>query len=100
MTLIARLTRRHTVRHSKQIGLFEKAYSHINSLFFSCFLEATHDYVELRDGLFATSSLLGTRYSGTPSIPQIISTKNFLWIKFRSDSSQVTSGFSLNYQRV
>uniref|UniRef100_A0A8D0GFF0 Cubilin n=1 Tax=Sphenodon punctatus TaxID=8508 RepID=A0A8D0GFF0_SPHPU len=51
------------------------------------------DYVELRDGGYETSPLLGT-YCGSVLPTVIISHSNKLWIKFVSDVYGTASGFS------
>ncbi|XP_075422796.1 embryonic protein UVS.2-like [Ascaphus truei] len=59
----------------------------------------SYDYLEIRDGLIATSPMLGT-HCGTESIPTIISSSNGLLLKFHSDSSQESSGFLAKYSFV
>ncbi|XP_021504160.1 cubilin isoform X2 [Meriones unguiculatus] len=51
------------------------------------------DFVEIRDGGFETSKLLG-RYCGSVLPPQIISHSNKLWLKFKSDAALTARGFS------
>ncbi|XP_053120680.1 cubilin [Hemicordylus capensis] len=53
----------------------------------------TGDYVELRDGGYETSPLLG-RYCGTSLPPVTISHSNKLWMKFVSDVYFASTGFS------
>ncbi|XP_063777593.1 cubilin [Pseudophryne corroboree] len=54
------------------------------------------DYVELRDGGYHISPLLGRFCSGLP--PVVISHSNRLWIKFRSDSSYTSTGFAAHWE--
>ncbi|XP_075684851.1 cubilin [Rhinoderma darwinii] len=56
----------------------------------------TKDYVEIRDGSFATSPLLGRFCLEGP--PPIISHSNKLWVKFRSDSASTFSGFEAHWE--
>ncbi|KAK7065275.1 hypothetical protein SK128_012047 [Halocaridina rubra] len=60
-----------------------------------------YDYVEIRDGRRSTSPLLG-RHCGPPTHrPQpLISTLNYMWIKFRTDSSISNRGFIANYTTI
>ncbi|XP_066539114.1 cubilin [Hoplias malabaricus] len=54
------------------------------------------DYVEIRDGGFETSPIIG-RYCSDQAPPLVISHSNRLWIKFRSDSSVTFKGFSAHW---
>ncbi|MCJ8728547.1 hypothetical protein PDJAM_G00005700 [Pangasius djambal] len=54
------------------------------------------DYVEIRDGGFETSPLIG-RYCSDQAPPLVLSHSNRLWIKFRSDSSITYKGFSAHW---
>uniref|UniRef100_A0A4W4F6Q8 Cubilin n=1 Tax=Electrophorus electricus TaxID=8005 RepID=A0A4W4F6Q8_ELEEL len=54
------------------------------------------DYVEIRDGGFETSPLIG-RYCATQTPPLIISHSNRLWVMFRSDNSVTYKGFSAHW---
>ncbi|XP_077015414.1 cubilin-like [Tamandua tetradactyla] len=55
------------------------------------------DFVEIRDGGYETSPLLG-RYCGTSLPPRVISHSNKLWLKFKSDPlDDARSGFSANW---
>ena len=55
-----------------------------------------YDFLELRDGPFGYSPLLG-RYCGK-SPPAIIDTSGrFLWIRFKSDENIEYSGFKIHY---
>ncbi|XP_063063043.1 cubilin [Engraulis encrasicolus] len=55
-----------------------------------------YDYVEIRDGGYETSPLIG-KYCATSRPPIAISHSNQLWIKFRSDSSQNRRGFKAHW---
>ncbi|KAK3572019.1 hypothetical protein QTP86_022249 [Hemibagrus guttatus] len=55
-----------------------------------------HDYVEIRDGGYETSPLIG-RYCSTQAPPLVLSHSNRLWIKFHSDSSITYKGFSAHW---
>ncbi|XP_065577284.1 cubilin-like isoform X11 [Artemia franciscana] len=59
------------------------------------------DYLEIRDGDDSNSTLIG-RYCGGPDRipPPIVSTQNFLWLKFRTDSSSHDRGFYANYSSI
>ncbi|XP_069815839.1 cubilin [Dendropsophus ebraccatus] len=54
------------------------------------------DYVEIRDGGYHTSPLLGRFCEERP--PDIISHSNKLWVKFRSDSSYTYPGFTAQWE--
>ena len=54
--------------------------------------DCTYDYVELRDGLYGFSSLLG-RFCGRRPPSTVQSTGRAMWIAFRSDDSVEYSGF-------
>ncbi|XP_053569959.1 cubilin [Bombina bombina] len=79
-----------TVETNKQIALNFTTFA-LNS-FSSC----DRDYVEIRDGGYRISPLLGTFCSEKP--PAIISHSNKLWIKFKSDNSLASSGFSAHWE--
>jgi len=57
--------------------------------------------VKIRDGDTSNSTLIG-RYCGGPDAipPPILSTHNYLWIKFQTDSSIHNLGFLANYSAV
>ncbi|KAM9307657.1 cubilin [Gastrophryne carolinensis] len=57
--------------------------------------DCTGDFVEIRDGGYATSPFLGRFCKESP--PLVISHSNKLWIKFRSDSSITNAGFSAHW---
>ncbi|OXA47104.1 Cubilin [Folsomia candida] len=56
------------------------------------------DYLEIRDGDTENSTLLG-HFCGPPtSAPdRIVSTHNYIWLKFKTDSSVQNRGFLANY---
>ncbi|EDV28197.1 uncharacterized protein TRIADDRAFT_53561 [Trichoplax adhaerens] len=56
----------------------------------------SYDFVEIRDGSYPTSPLLG-RYCGSSKPALIKSTSNHIRILFRSDGNQVSKGFRLQY---
>ncbi|KAM5158320.1 cubilin [Mantella aurantiaca] len=58
--------------------------------------DCTKDYVEIRDGGYAVSPLLGRFCRESP--PLIISHSNKLWVKFRSDSASTYMGFSAHWE--
>ncbi|XP_041372182.1 cubilin-like [Gigantopelta aegis] len=55
-----------------------------------------YDYLEIRNGKFATSPLVG-RYCGTTIDEIIRSHSNSMWIKFKTDTSFSSRGFSITY---
>nr|CAB3264299.1 Tolloid protein [Phallusia mammillata] len=58
-----------------------------------------YDYVEIRDGHWEQSNLIG-RYCGNELPSQIISTDSRIWMKFSSSSNYQGSGFRLTYEAV
>ncbi|XP_078690636.1 CUB and sushi domain-containing protein 3-like isoform X2 [Branchiostoma floridae x Branchiostoma belcheri] len=60
--------------------------------------EASDDYLQIRDGMDSTSTLIG-QYSGSQlSNGQVLeSTSHHLWFKFWADSSSAYSGFHIDY---
>ncbi|XP_030624670.1 LOW QUALITY PROTEIN: cubilin [Chanos chanos] len=58
----------------------------------SCF----HDYVEVRDGGYEISPLIG-RFCSHRSPPLVVSHSNRLWLKFRSDHSVTYRGFTAHW---
>ncbi|XP_074549445.1 cubilin [Halichoeres trimaculatus] len=54
------------------------------------------DYVEVRDGRLETDPLIG-KYCGSTLPAPIRSSSNFLWLRFRSDSSVSHAGFRAMY---
>ncbi|KAJ3659671.1 hypothetical protein Zmor_011346 [Zophobas morio] len=57
--------------------------------------ECVYDYLEVRDGHDANSTLVGTYCEEVP--PLIVSSYNYLWLKFESDSNNNGRGFKANY---
>ncbi|KAJ8268254.1 hypothetical protein COCON_G00134260 [Conger conger] len=61
--------------------------------------EVNYDILEVRDGRFPSSPLIGS-YQGT-QVPQfLISTSNFLYLLFSTDKSQSDIGFRIRYETV
>ncbi|XP_043915904.1 CUB and sushi domain-containing protein 1-like [Protopterus annectens] len=61
--------------------------------------EVNYDTLEVRDGKFYSSPLLGA-YHGT-QVPQfLISTSNFLYLLFATDKSHSDVGFQIRYETV
>ncbi|XP_069688891.1 cubilin [Periplaneta americana] len=58
-----------------------------------------HDYVEIYDGRDTKSRKIG-RYCTTDPVVILLSSSNYMFIKFRSDVSIATRGFHLRYQTV
>nr|XP_061821597.1 neuropilin and tolloid-like protein 1 isoform X3 [Nerophis lumbriciformis] len=58
--------------------------------------ECKFDHIEVRDGPFSFSPMLG-RYCGQQSPPDIRSSGRYLWIKFVTDGELEAVGFSANY---
>ncbi|XP_072033776.1 uncharacterized protein [Amphiura filiformis] len=54
------------------------------------------EYLEVRDGLTQSSPGIG-RYCGNTIPSSISSTGNSMWIRFNSDGSYTSTGFTLNY---
>ncbi|XP_016093659.1 cubilin [Sinocyclocheilus grahami] len=54
------------------------------------------DYLEIRDGGYETSPLIG-KYCGTNGPPIIVSHSNRLWLKFRSDHSLTYRGLKAHW---
>ncbi|XP_068081387.1 cubilin [Anabrus simplex] len=54
-----------------------------------------YDYLEIRDGHDSTAPLMGTYCDHIP--PTVVSTYNFLWLKFQTDFSRQRRGFYANY---
>lgn len=69
---------------------FEDSYSIESSW------ECKFDNIEVRDGPFAFSPILG-RYCGQNSPPDIRSSGRYLWIKFVTDGELEGVGFSASY---
>lgn len=64
-------------------------------------INCIYDYIEVRDGDNSNSTLIG-RFCGpaeqTP--PAVVSTHNYLWVKFVTDSSVHNLGFVANYSSI
>ncbi|KAG9476560.1 hypothetical protein GDO78_003221 [Eleutherodactylus coqui] len=60
--------------------------------------ECTMDYVEIRNGGYDTSPLLGRFCRERP--PEIISHSSKLWVKFRSDSTGTSRGFEAQWESI
>ncbi|XP_063003684.1 cubilin [Elgaria multicarinata webbii] len=75
------------VENNKQIAL------HFTNFSLESGATCPSDYVELRDGGYETSPLLG-KFCGSLLPPVIISHSNQLWIKFVSDVYFTSTGFS------
>ncbi|XP_048223975.1 LOW QUALITY PROTEIN: cubilin [Perognathus longimembris pacificus] len=81
-------TYRITVGTNKQIALHFTNFSLESPIFGGCV-----DYVEIRDGGYENSPLLGI-FCGSTLPPSFISHSNKFWLKFHSDMSVSRSGFS------
>ncbi|XP_060104406.1 cubilin [Heteronotia binoei] len=75
-----------SVRNNKQIALHFTNFSLESA-------RCSRDYVEIRDGGYETSPLVG-KYCGDTLPPMTISHSNKLWIKFVSDVYVTSTGFS------
>ncbi|KAG5855860.1 hypothetical protein ANANG_G00001150 [Anguilla anguilla] len=61
--------------------------------------EVNYDVLEIRDGQFPTSPLIGS-YQGT-QVPQfLISSSNLLYLLFSTDKSHSDTGFRIRYQTI
>ncbi|KAM5338742.1 cubilin [Glossophaga mutica] len=78
-----------TVGTSQQIALHFTTFSLEEDIGGQCLA----DFVEIRDGGYETSPLLG-KYCGLNAPPRIISHSNKLWLRFKSDFFGSGSGFS------
>ncbi|XP_024431584.2 cubilin [Desmodus rotundus] len=78
-----------TVGTSQQIALHFMAFSLEEAIGGEC----VADFLEIRDGGYETSPLLG-KYCGPTLPPRIISHSNKLWLQFKSDLFDSRSGFS------
>lgn len=58
--------------------------------------ECKFDYIEVRDGPFSSSPIIG-RYCGQQSPMYVRSSGRYLWIKFVADSELEAIGFSARY---
>ncbi|EGW02057.1 Cubilin [Cricetulus griseus] len=84
-------TYRITVGFNQQIALNFTSFMLENKVGKNCI-----DFVEIRDGGYETSPLLG-RYCGSVLPPLIISHSNKLWLKFKTDSTYTQRGFSASW---
>uniref|UniRef100_A0A8C4WVA3 Neuropilin and tolloid like 2 n=1 Tax=Eptatretus burgeri TaxID=7764 RepID=A0A8C4WVA3_EPTBU len=62
-------------------------------------LRCKFDHVEIRDGPFGYSPLLG-RFCGPTVPPTLTSTGRFMWVKFHSDEELQGTGFAAHYSYV
>ena len=69
--------------------------AHVVFLNFST--EANHDFLEIRNGPFDTSTVTG-RFSGEEVPPPLFSTSHETTVYFHSDHSQNRPGFRMDYQ--
>jgi len=69
--------------------------AHIQFLNFST--EANHDYLEIQNGPYHTSPMIG-QFSGSDPPSTLLSTTHETLIRFYSDHSQNRQGFKLVYQ--
>ncbi|XP_036410979.1 CUB and sushi domain-containing protein 2 [Megalops cyprinoides] len=69
--------------------------AHVQFLNFST--EANHDFLEIRNGPFETSSVIG-RFSGQDVPPSLLTTSHETTVYFHSDHSQNKPGFRFEYQ--
>ncbi|MBZ3876498.1 CUB and sushi domain-containing protein 1 [Sciurus carolinensis] len=69
--------------------------AHIQFLNFST--EANHDYLEIQNGPYHTSPMIG-QFSGTDLPLALLSTTHETLVRFYSDHSQNRQGFKLTYQ--
>ncbi|CAL1295836.1 unnamed protein product, partial [Larinioides sclopetarius] len=60
----------------------------------------SYDYLEVRDGLHGYSPMLGSRYCGSEFPKQVISSKRYMWLQFKSDESIEYEGFRAVYDFV
>lgn len=60
-------------------------------------VDCTYDYLEIRDGPYGYSPLIG-KYCGHKHPYDILSSSNELWIKFSSDDSIEQTGFKIYYE--
>ncbi|XP_071942939.1 cubilin-like isoform X2 [Antedon mediterranea] len=80
-----------TVNEGQQIRL------NFTSFFLEVHTNCVYDYLEIRNGGYATSPLIGT-YCGTDINPSvIISHSNRIYLKFVSDNSQTADGFRMEW---
>ncbi|KAA0194649.1 Metalloendopeptidase [Fasciolopsis buskii] len=58
-----------------------------------------NDYIEIRDGYYSGSRLLG-RYCGHIIPPSILSTGSRLWIEYRRSAGSLSTGFIADYEAI
>ncbi|KAL6069282.1 hypothetical protein STEG23_019741, partial [Scotinomys teguina] len=87
-------TYRITVGFNEQIELDFVNFALEDRLGQQCF-----DFVEVRDGGFETSPLLG-HFCGSVLPPKILSQSNKLWLRFKSDRVDTNRGFSIYWDAV
>ncbi|XP_015790048.1 tolloid-like protein 1 [Tetranychus urticae] len=58
--------------------------------------DCSYDYVEIFDGYDTSSRLIG-RYCGNTLPPEVLSTSEYLLVRFHSDDTQHNKGFSIVY---
>lgn len=75
--------------------VFIQTGAHVQFLNFST--EANHDFLEIRNGPFDTSAVVG-RFSGQDVPPSLLTTSHETTIYFHSDHSQNKPGFRFDYQ--
>ncbi|XP_076649547.1 neuropilin and tolloid-like [Halictus rubicundus] len=61
--------------------------------------ECRYDFLEVRDGQYGYSNLLGN-YCGTNFPPEITSKTRYLWLRFRSDDSIEGKGFKAVWSMI
>jgi hypothetical protein len=57
-----------------------------------------YDYLEIRDGEYGYSPLIGRYCESIPLEPPLQTTGSVMWIKFFSDDSIQLDGFKLSYE--
>ncbi|CAH8637514.1 unnamed protein product [Schistosoma margrebowiei] len=62
-------------------------------------ISCINDYVEIRDGYYSGSPLIG-RYCGQNLPPQLISTGSRLWLEYRRSAGSMTTGFIADYEAI
>nr|VZI24470.1 unnamed protein product [Spirometra erinaceieuropaei] len=61
--------------------------------------ECTDEYIEVHDGYYGSSVLLG-RYCGTSLPPPLLSTRSRMWIDYKRPAGSSGSGFVADYEVV
>nr|CAH8868680.1 unnamed protein product [Trichobilharzia regenti] len=62
-------------------------------------ISCINDYVEIRDGYYFGSPLIG-RYCGQTLPPPLISTGSRLWLEYRRSAGSMTTGFIAHYEAI